>query len=141
MLTLYDAVFNRVRGVVPAAVLGAVVAGAAGQCETANLFGPRQDFATGSQPMSVAIGDLDGDGRPDLAIVNWTSTTVDVLLNQCGAPCIVDLNNDNALNFLDVQLFLNLYATGHLAADFTGDGVLDFFDVQVFLGLFAAGCP
>ncbi|KAA0213994.1 MAG: hypothetical protein DYG94_03010 [Leptolyngbya sp. PLA3] len=55
--------------------------------------------------------------------------------------CAIDLNNDGILDFFDVQLFLNLFSSGDLAADLTGDGNLDFFDVQLFLNLFSAGCP
>ena len=55
--------------------------------------------------------------------------------------CPADLTGDGILDFFDVQLFLNLYASGDLAADLTGDGILDFFDVQAFLNLYAAGCP
>src|SRR5262249_10559480 len=33
-------------------------------------FGARTNFSTGGAPQSVAIGDLNGDGRPDLAAVN-----------------------------------------------------------------------
>ena len=40
------------------------------------------DFATGSGPTCVAIADLDGDGKPDLAVVNQTANTVSVLLNN-----------------------------------------------------------
>jgi len=29
------------------------------------LCGPNVDFATGANPISVALGDLDGDGKPD----------------------------------------------------------------------------
>jgi hypothetical protein len=42
-------------------------------------FGVKTDFATGSFPYSVAIGDVNGDGRPDLAVANSTSATVSVL--------------------------------------------------------------
>jgi hypothetical protein len=45
-------------------------------------FQARQDFATGSRPISVAIGDLDGDGTPDLAVANNDSHTVSVLLGN-----------------------------------------------------------
>ncbi|MCH8012701.1 MAG: VCBS repeat-containing protein [Candidatus Marinimicrobia bacterium] len=45
-------------------------------------FAPRVDFAVGSGPRSVAIGDLDGDGKPDLAVTNASTTTVSVLGNQ-----------------------------------------------------------
>jgi 6-phosphogluconolactonase (cycloisomerase 2 family) len=44
-------------------------------------FAARVDFATGSYPYSIAIGDLDGDGKPDLAIANYGSSTVSVLRN------------------------------------------------------------
>ena len=37
-------------------------------------FAPKVDFATTSGPVSVTIGDLDGDGKPDLAVMNWPNT-------------------------------------------------------------------
>jgi hypothetical protein len=44
-------------------------------------FSARMDLATGTQPSSVSIGDLDGDGRPDLAVANRASNTLSVLRN------------------------------------------------------------
>ncbi|WP_345122529.1 FG-GAP-like repeat-containing protein [Hymenobacter antarcticus] len=44
-------------------------------------FAAKVDFATGSQPVSVSIGDVDGDGKPDLAVANLSSATVSVLRN------------------------------------------------------------
>ena len=44
-------------------------------------FASKVDFATGSFPWSVAIGDLDGDGKADLAVANASSSTVSVLRN------------------------------------------------------------
>ena len=46
------------------------------------LFAVRTDYGTGSLPYSVAIGDLNGDGKPDLAVVNEVSNTVSVLLGN-----------------------------------------------------------
>jgi hypothetical protein len=43
------------------------------------LFAGKADFATGDCPHSVAIGDLNGDGKPDLAVANWNDNTVSVL--------------------------------------------------------------
>ncbi len=48
---------------------------------TTGSFAAKVDFGTGSGPRSVAIGDLDGDGRPDLAIANFTSNSVSVIRN------------------------------------------------------------
>jgi hypothetical protein len=43
-------------------------------------FGPKTDYPTGNTPESVAIGDLNRDGIPDLVVTNLTSTTVSVFL-------------------------------------------------------------
>jgi hypothetical protein len=44
-------------------------------------FAPQQTFAVGSSPISVAVGDFNGDNAPDLAVANFGSSTVGVLLN------------------------------------------------------------
>ena len=44
-------------------------------------FASKVDFATGSWPFSVAIGDVDGDGKPDIAVTNYSSNTVSVFRN------------------------------------------------------------
>ncbi|MEI6333308.1 MAG: FG-GAP-like repeat-containing protein [Methylococcaceae bacterium] len=46
-------------------------------------FYPKVDFATGSyRPTSVSVGDFNGDGKTDLAVANYYSNTVSVLLNN-----------------------------------------------------------
>jgi hypothetical protein len=51
-------------------------------------FQPKVDYTTGSTsgPVSVAIGDLNNDGTPDLAIANQGSNSVSVLLGIGTAP-------------------------------------------------------
>ncbi len=44
-------------------------------------FAAKEDFETGLYPWSVAIGDLDGDGKADLALSNSSSNTISVLRN------------------------------------------------------------
>ena len=44
-------------------------------------FGATQNFAAGSNPLSVAAGDFNGDGFPDLAVANNGFNNVSVLLN------------------------------------------------------------
>ena len=45
-------------------------------------FAAKVDYRTGPGPNSVAIGDLNGDGKPDLAVANRGSNTVSVLLGN-----------------------------------------------------------
>ena len=47
---------------------------------TANSFAPKVDFVTGSGCFGVSVGDLDGDGGPDVVTAN-TGGTVSVLRN------------------------------------------------------------
>ena len=49
---------------------------------SAPSFAPARGYATGPDPVSVAIGDLNGDGKADLATAN--NGSVSVLLNEGG---------------------------------------------------------
>ena len=50
---------------------------------TSSSFASKVDFITDtlSLPSSVAIGDIDGDGKPDIAVTNLYSNTISVLRN------------------------------------------------------------
>ena len=52
---------------------------------TSASFSTQQTFAVGTEPISVAVADINGDGKPDLVVANeYSSTgtyTVSVLLN------------------------------------------------------------
>ena len=45
-------------------------------------FGSKTDYTTGDGPWSVALGDLNGDGKPDAVTANVYSQSVSVLLND-----------------------------------------------------------
>ncbi len=45
-------------------------------------FIARRDFAAGNSPQSVAVGDFNGDGVQDLAVANFGSNNVSVLLGN-----------------------------------------------------------
>ncbi|MCH8326511.1 MAG: VCBS repeat-containing protein, partial [Bacteroidetes bacterium] len=49
--------------------------------QTPITFNTKTDFTTGSNPQSVFIGDLNGDGKPDLAVANAGSNSVSVFFN------------------------------------------------------------
>ncbi|MES2590312.1 MAG: FG-GAP-like repeat-containing protein [Bacteroidota bacterium] len=53
-------------------------------------FAPKVDYATGNNPLSIAINDLDGDGKPDIAVSNLNSNTISVLKN---------ISNSGAISF------------------------------------------
>ena len=64
-------------------VLSGSLAVAALVASSAPSFAPATSYATGYGPWSVAIGDLNGDGNPDLATANLNGRkTVSVLLNK-----------------------------------------------------------
>lgn len=51
-------------------------------------FAPKVDYSTGQLPIAVAIGDLDGDGKPDLAVTNAGSAFVSVFRNTSTAGAV-----------------------------------------------------
>jgi hypothetical protein len=51
-------------------------------------FATHVDFATGNAPQGLAIGDLDGDGKPDLAVANNNDNTLSLLRNTSSSGTI-----------------------------------------------------
>src|SRR5260370_41205654 len=47
-------------------------------------FQAPQNFGAGGGPVSVAVGDFNGGGEPDLAVANVSSNNVSVLFNNTG---------------------------------------------------------
>lgn len=47
----------------------------------APLFVPAPAIPVGNDPAGITVGDFNGDGRPDLAVANFNSNNVSILLN------------------------------------------------------------
>jgi FG-GAP-like repeat/PASTA domain/FG-GAP repeat len=122
--------------------------------DSAPSFAPSKNYVTGGSPNSVAIGDLNSDGTPDLVTAN--QNTVSVLLNRgdgrfqpkrdygtvgSGSVAIGDLNGDGAPDLATAGVYVLLnrgdgsfqakrdYATGGASSvaigDLNGDGKPD----------------
>jgi hypothetical protein len=77
-------------------------------------FGPRTALGTGMGPVDVAVGDLNGDHKPDLVIANSQDYSLSVLLG------------DGAGGFGALTTFATSFPPAGLAtADLSGDGLLD----------------
>jgi len=48
----------------------------------AGFFGIPNGYTTGTNPFSVAVGDFNLDGKPDLAVANYNSNTMSVFINN-----------------------------------------------------------
>jgi hypothetical protein len=83
-------------------------------------FAARVDFATGAGPYNVAIGDIDGDGKPDLAVANYGGGTVSVLRNTSSTGSIT--SSSFAAN---VDFATGTFPIGVAIGDIDGDGKPD----------------
>jgi gliding motility-associated-like protein len=80
-------------------------------------FAAPVDFITADEPYGTAIGDLDGDGKPDLAIVNNVDDNVSVLLNT---------STPGTVSFAGKVDFATEPNPRHIVmSDLDGDGKLD----------------
>ena len=67
---------------------------------TTSSFAPRVDLATGYNPNGLAIGDLDGDGRPDMVFGNSYDNTISIYQNASqvgGQPVITSQPTDQTV--------------------------------------------
>jgi hypothetical protein len=103
-------------------------------------FADQQTFSAGQLPFSMAVGDLNGDGKVDFAVANGASNNVSILLNQT-------IPGSSTLDFHEQKNF----STGAsprsvVIGDVNGDGKPDLGvtaqvagDVEVLLNTTAAG--
>jgi hypothetical protein len=84
-------------------------------------FGPPSQYGEGRLTASIAVADLNGDGKPDLAVTHLLKGDQNVLEDYVG----VFLNNGNG-TFVDVADYpIDGVLTSIVAADFSQDGAID----------------
>ena len=80
-------------------------------------FAAKVDFSTGTNPSSISMGDIDGDGKPDLAVANSNGTSVSTFKNT---------SNSGTVSF---STSVNFSSTGNPnyenIGDLDGDGKSD----------------
>ena len=64
------------------AVAGTLLAASLSHAQCQPTFAAAVNFAVGSVPNAVAVGDFNADGRPDLAVANYLGNTVSILLGN-----------------------------------------------------------
>jgi Bacterial Ig-like domain (group 3)/FG-GAP-like repeat len=88
----------------------------------------------------VALGDFNGDGRIDVAVTNYNSKTISILLGAPVGSC--DVTGDGAIGIADLQQIMNEVLGGTPAVhDLNQDGVVNVVDMQIVLsGAIGLGC-
>ncbi|MCG9898535.1 MAG: FG-GAP-like repeat-containing protein, partial [Hydrotalea sp.] len=85
-----------------------------------NSLASKVDFTAGSSPLAFAIGDLTGDGKPDIAVANSGSSSVSVFRNKSILGVI-----DNSSLAGQLDLTVGIQPLSVIMGDFDGDGKLD----------------
>jgi hypothetical protein len=81
---------------------------------TTNSLAPRIDYPAGWNPNGVAIGDLDGDGRPDIAFAVSYAATLSIYQNQTplNGPPVITLQPTNQTAAEGASVVLSVTAVG-----------------------------
>ena len=81
---------------------------------TSSSLAPRIDFATGYNAWGVAIGDLDGDGRPDIVFANSYANTISIYQNQVpfGGPPVISVPPQDEAVIIGSNAVFSVTASG-----------------------------
>src|SRR5205814_3905655 len=67
-------------------------------------FSPATNLSTGSAPLSVAVGDFDGDGKQDLAVANYNSANVAIFLGNGAGSFVGPISFVTGINPLSLAV-------------------------------------
>ncbi|WP_445247359.1 FG-GAP-like repeat-containing protein, partial [Microcoleus sp. OTE_8_concoct_300] len=87
---------------------------------TTPTFAPQVSFGTGALPLSVSIGDINGDTKPDLATSNFSSDTASILLNTTTAPTVTAVTATTADGSYGIGATIAITVTFDAAVTVTG---------------------
>jgi hypothetical protein len=114
-----DLVAANVLGNTISVLLNTTVPGA-----TTPSFATQQSFTTGSTPQSIAIADINGDGKPDFITANGNGSSVSVILNTTTlGAATASFGARQTLPTGSLTVFV-------ASADFNGDGKTDLLEVN-----------
>ncbi len=82
-----------------------------------NAFNSKTDFATGNNPVGVALADLDGDNKPEIITANSGANTISILHNNSSNGVI---SNGSFGSKIDISASEKPYSVA--IADVDGDG-------------------
>lgn len=90
--------------------------------DTTFTFGPRTNFGATVRPQSLAVGDVNGDGKPDLLTASTTGGLFKILLNATPNGAITPVFNDGGLPYGSGLAVALIDVNGDAKVDLVGHG-------------------